>query len=84
MEGLDEYKQVVYDRYTNLNEDERGLIDTLAESPVGEVLTKLFGPEMGGVFAEDTDMQEEPMDETAAAIPTEMNMPMEESVQPVA
>ena len=47
MEGLDEYKQVVYDRYTNLNEDERGLIDTLSDTPVGEVLTKLFGPEMG-------------------------------------
>ena len=56
MEGLDEYKQVVYDRYTNLNEDERGLIDTLADSPVGEVLTKLFGPEMGDVFAEDTNI----------------------------
>ena len=54
MEGLDEYKQVVYDRYTNLSEDERGLIDTVSDTPVGEVLTKLFGPEMGEVFAEDT------------------------------
>jgi len=84
MEGLDEYKQVVYDRYTNLSEEERGIIDTVSDTPVGEVLTKLFGPEMGEVFAEDTGMQEEPMDETTAAIPTEMNMPMEESVQPVA
>lgn len=83
MEGLEEYKKVVYNRYTSLDEEERDLIDTLGDTEIGNVLTKLFGPEMAEVFSGTDETQEEPVDQTSEAIPTEVDAPMEEPAAPM-
>jgi len=78
---ISELKGTVLQRFEELTEEEAGILQTMEQHPVGEVVMKLIGPELEQIFSGPT---EESMDETAVAIPTEMNMPMEESVQPVA
>tara|TARA_R100000951_G_scaffold111513_1_gene110650 strand:+ start:1717 stop:1959 length:243 start_codon:yes stop_codon:yes gene_type:complete len=78
---ISELKGTVLQRFEELTEEEAGILQTMEQHPVGEVVMKLIGPELTEIFSEPT---EESMDETAVAIPTEMNMPMEEPVEPVA
>jgi hypothetical protein len=69
MEPLEEYRQVVMDRFMSLSDEEKSVIGSLPGTPVGDALGKLFGPEMGdltgmreviGKDAEKSDMQGEP------------------------
>jgi len=78
---ISELKGTVLQRFEELTEEEAGILQTMEQHPVGEVVMKLIGPELTEIFSGPT---EESMDETAVAIPTEMNTPMEEPVEPVA
>lgn len=69
---LDEYKNVVRERYMALTDEEKTIAESITDSPVGGVLGKLFGPEMGDILMDDSA----PMDETTEAIPTDMTMDM--------
>ena len=69
---LDEYKNVVRERYMALTDEEKTIAESITDSPVGDVLGKLFGPEMGDILMDDSA----PMDETTEAIPTDMTMDM--------
>lgn len=69
---LDEYKNIVRERYMALTDEEKTIADSVSDSPVGDVLGKLFGPEMGDILMDDSE--EAPLDETTAAIPTDMDM----------
>ena len=69
---LDEYKNVVSERYMALSDEEKTILESIPDSPVGDVLGKLFGPEMADVIGDTPE--EVPLDETTAAIPTDMDM----------
>lgn len=55
--NLDEYKRVVSERYMALPEEEKAMLTELSNTPVGYVLGKLLGPEMGDVVAQSNNPQ---------------------------
>jgi len=69
---LDEYKNIVRERYMALTDEEKTIAESMSDSPVGVVLGKLFGPEMGDTLMDDSA----PIDETTVAIPTDMTRDM--------
>ena len=71
---LDEYKNVVRQRYMELSDEEKTIVDDTANTPVGDILGKLFGPEMAEILADTPE--EVPLDETTEAIPTDMTTDM--------
>ena len=59
---VEEYKKVVGQRYAALSDEEKTIAESAADSPVGDVLRKLFGPEMSGIMsAEPTQPAAQPM-----------------------
>lgn len=73
---LEEYKNVIRGRFNELSDEEKTIASDAADSPVGDVIRKLFGPEMSGLFgAERTDQPTQDM-------PTEMaQQPMGDQMQ---
>ena len=62
MEQIEEYKQIVIDRFMSLSDEEKSVLESLPGTAVGDALGKLFGPEMGDLIVTDTegsDMQGE-------------------------
>ena len=51
---LREYKQLVQERYMSLPEDEKVIMDSISGTPVGNVLDKVFGPEMADLSVDNT------------------------------
>lgn len=70
MEQLEEYKQIVLDRFMSLSEDEKSVLGSLPGTPVGDALGKLFGPEMGDLITPEPQgmMEEQPQ------VPVEQQM----------
>tara|TARA_R100001163_G_C5062188_1_gene199185 strand:- start:504 stop:761 length:258 start_codon:yes stop_codon:yes gene_type:complete len=56
---LEQYINVVRGRYNELTDEEQTIVEDAADSPIGDVMRKLFGPEMSSVFGEEE--QEQPM-----------------------
>jgi hypothetical protein len=59
---LEQYINVVRGRYNELTDEEQTIVEDAADSPIGDVMRKLFGPEMSSVFGEEE--QEKPMTES--------------------
>jgi len=62
MEQIEEYKQIVMDRFMSLSDEEKSVLGSLPGTAVGDALGKLFGPEMGDLITTDdegSDMQGE-------------------------
>ena len=47
---LDEYKNTIAKRHGDLSEEEKETVRRIIGTPVGNVLTKLVGPELGKVI----------------------------------
>jgi len=61
---LEEYMNVVRGRYNELTDEEKTIAEDAADSAIGDVILKLFGPEMGGIVLGDEGMEqptEQPM-----------------------
>jgi len=58
---LQEYKQLVQERYTSLPEDEKAIMNSIAGTPVGDVLDKVFGPEMNDLSVDEPMEEPSPM-----------------------
>jgi hypothetical protein len=58
---LQEYKQLVQERYTSLPEDEKVIMNSIAGTPVGDVLDKVFGPEMNDLSVDEPIEEPSPM-----------------------
>lgn len=50
---LQEYKQVVAQRFMDLPEEEKEIMGTIQGTPVGEILGKILGPEMSDMSFEE-------------------------------
>lgn len=60
MEGIEEYKEVVLNRFLNLPEEDKSVLRRVPETPIGDALGKLF-PEMQGLFPRDVPVEEAPV-----------------------
>lgn len=60
MEGIEEYKEVVLNRFLNLPEEDKSVLRRVPETPIGDALGKLF-PEMQGLFPRDVPVEETPV-----------------------
>jgi len=49
MSFMDEYKMEVVNRINELSSEEKDIIRTLPQTPIGKVLGKVLGPELGDV-----------------------------------
>lgn len=49
MSFMDEYKMEIVNRINELSPEEKDIIRTLPQTPVGAVLGKVLGPELGDV-----------------------------------
>jgi hypothetical protein len=49
MSFMDEYKMEVVNRINELSPEEKDIIRTLPQTPIGKVLGKVLGPELGNV-----------------------------------
>jgi len=56
---ISELKGRVLQRFQELTDDEQMIAQTLKDSPVGEVILKLIGPELRQVFSEPEDETEQ-------------------------
>lgn len=67
MEGIEEYANVVSQRFEQLEEDERNALSSFTETYAGEIFLKLV-PELVSAFDQNSD-------QTNEAIPTSMDEP---------
>ena len=49
---ISDLKGTVLQRFQELTDDEMGILETLEQHPVGEVIMKLIGPELEQIFSE--------------------------------
>jgi len=54
MEQMEEYRQVVLDRFMELPDEEKSILTSLPGTPVGDILGKLIGPELGNLIVDDS------------------------------
>lgn len=52
---ISELKGTVLQRFQELTDDEMGILESLDQHPVGEVIMKLIGPELEQIFSEPED-----------------------------
>ena len=76
---LEEYMNVVRGRYNELTDDEKTIVEDAADSAIGDVISKLFGPEMSSIVFDDQSVEqptEQPMADQMQT-PPPMNDQME-------
>tara|TARA_R100000234_G_scaffold117185_1_gene95252 strand:- start:493 stop:792 length:300 start_codon:yes stop_codon:yes gene_type:complete len=69
---ISELKGTVLQRFQELTDEEAGILQSLEQHPVGEVIMKLIGPELTEIFSEPegeteqmlADMPRAPMEDT--------------------
>ena len=49
---ISELKGTVLQRYQELTDEEAGILQTIEQHPVGEIIMKLIGPELEQIFSE--------------------------------
>jgi len=49
---INDLRGTVLQRFQELSDEEKGIFDTIMDSPVGTVINKLVGPELDEIFAE--------------------------------
>jgi hypothetical protein len=74
---ITEYAGVIKERFSALDPEEQAVFDSLPETFMGETLMKIV-PELVDAISPETE--EAPMDQTAEAIPTQMDTPPAEPV----
>lgn len=74
---MTEYGNIIKERFMALDPEEQAVFDSLPETFIGQTIMKI-APEL--VDAISPQAEEAPMDQTAEAIPTEMDTPPAEPV----
>lgn len=81
---ISELKGTVLQRYQELTDEEAGILQTIEQHPVGEIIMKLIGPELEQIFSEPeseteqmlADMPRAPMEDIM-----ERDMPVDDMPQ---
>jgi len=66
---ISELKGTVLQRFQELTDDEMGILESLDQHPVGEVIMKLIGPELTEIFSEPEDETDKMLAEKAVGEP---------------
>ena len=85
---ISELKGAVLQRYQQLTDEEAGILQTIEQHPVGEIIMKLIGPELEQIFSEPeseteqmlADMPRAPMQDPMQDI-KERDMPVDDMPQ---
>lgn len=56
---INDLKSTVLQRFQELTDEEKGIFDTIMDSPVGTVINKLVGPELDEIFSEPESQTEQ-------------------------
>ena len=75
---ISELKGTVLQRFQELTDDEMGILETLEQHPVGEVIMKLIGPELEQIFSEPESETEQML---ADDIPRYERAPMQDIME---
>ena len=67
---ISELKGTVLQRYQELTDEEAGILQTIEQHPVGEIIMKLIGPELEQIFSEPEDETEQMLAERAVGEPS--------------
>ena len=73
---ISELKGTVLQRFQELTDTEIGIVQSMEEHPIGEVIMKLIGPELTEIFAEPEDETEQML---ADDIPRYERAPLDEA-----
>lgn len=66
---ISELKGTVLQRFQELTDTEIGIVQSMEEHPIGEVIMKLIGPELTEIFSEPEDETEQMLAERAVGEP---------------
>ena len=75
---ISELKGTVLQRFQELTDDEMGILQTLEQHPVGEVIMKLIGPELEQIFSEPESETEQMLSDD---IPRYERAPMQDIME---
>ena len=79
---ISELKSTVLQRYQELTDEEAGILQTIEQHPIGEIIMKLIGPELEQIFSEPEDETDRML---ADDMPREMyeRAPMQDPMQDI-
>ena len=72
---ISELKGTVLQRYQELTDEEAGILQTIEQHPVGEIIMKLIGPELTEIFSEPESETERMLAERSVRAPIEDDKP---------
>ena len=72
---MNDLKGTVLQRFQELTDEEKGIFDTIMDSPVGTVINKLVGPELEQIFSEPDSETERMLAERSVRAPIEDDKP---------
>ena len=70
---ISELKGTVLQRYQELTDEEAGILQTIEQHPVGEIIMKLIGPELEQIFSEPEDETEQMLADRTNAMPQDLD-----------
>ena len=74
---INDLRGTVLQRFQELTDEEKGIFDTIMDSPVGTVINKLVGPELDEIFSETESETDRMLAERAVGEPPNKDMPRE-------
>ena len=75
---INDLRGTVLQRFQELTDEEKGIFDTIMDSPVGTVINKLVGPELEQIFSEPESETEQML---ADDMPRYERAPMEDIME---
>ena len=73
---ISELKGTVLQRFQELTDTEIGIVQSMEEHPIGEVIMKLIGPELTEIFSEPEDQTEQMLADRVNAMPQDLDREM--------
>lgn len=70
---ISELKGTVLQRFQELTDTEIGIVQSMEEHPIGEVIMKLIGPELTEIFAEPEDETEQMLADRVNTMPQDLD-----------
>ena len=70
---ISELKGTVLQRFQELTDTEIGIVQSMEEHPIGEVIMKLIGPELTEIFSEPEDQTEQMLADRVNKMPQDLD-----------
>ena len=78
---INDLRGTVLQRFQELTDEEKGIFDTIMDSPVGTVINKLVGPELDEIFSQPESETDRMFAEHPPVSPDTPRAPMEEIME---